>query len=296
MIRSMTGFATQSLQLIRGLERSNVNISIKSLNSRYFEVSYKMPYILSSLEHEITKLLKQELVRGHVTVSIHMSNPALFKGTIEPAMGTINGYIKALEQIKKTSDVSGAVSLDALITLPNVFIVEEQDVDDASRQAILQSVGQAIEALIKGQDAEGAILRKDLENRAAIMQSEISAIETESAELLDAQKKKVQHALQEIAQDESKLAEIQKNSLYAMLDKIDTHEEVVRFKNHLTNFNSLLHATMIEIGKRLDFTLQELAREINTISAKCSDSQISTRAINVKVELEKAREQVQNIV
>jgi uncharacterized protein (TIGR00255 family) len=211
-------------------------------------------------------------------------------------MGTINGYIKALEQIKKTSDVSGTVSLDALITLPNVFIVEEQDVDDASRQAILQGVGQAIEALIKGQDAEGAILRKDLENRAAIMQTEISAIEAESAELLSAQKKKVQQALQEIAQDESKLAEIQKNSLYAMLDKIDTHEEVVRFKNHLTNFNSLLHATMIEIGKRLDFTLQELAREINTISAKCSDSQISTRAINVKVELEKAREQVQNIV
>lgn len=296
MMRSMTGFALHSLQITRGLERSNATIAIKSLNSRYFEVSYKMPYILSSLEHEITKMLKHELVRGHVSVTIHMSNPALFKGTIEPALGTIDGYVKALEQIKKNNAISGNISLDALVTLPNVFIVEELDIDDASRQAMLQGVAQTIELLVKGQVAEGAIMLKDLEQRSMIMQEEIIAIEKESAELLEVQKKKVQQAIQEIAQDESKLAEIQKNSLYATLDKIDTHEEVIRFKNHLENFKVLLKAALPEKGKRLDFTLQELGREINTISAKCSDSRISTRAINVKVELEKAREQVQNIV
>lgn len=295
-MRSMTGFALSSFNLVHGTERSSVNVAIKSLNSRYFEVSYKTPYILSSLEHEITKLIKHALVRGHVTVTIHMSNPALFKGAIEPALNTIEGYIKALEQIKQTGKVGGTISLDALITLPNIFIVEEQGIDDSSKQAILQGIEKALASLIDGQNAEGAILLLDLEQRAAIMQKEIALIEDESAVLLATHKKKVQQSLQELVTDEIKFAETQKNSLYAMLDKIDTHEEVVRFKNHLENFKTILHAPNIEKGKRLDFTLQELAREINTISAKCSDSQISSRAINIKVELEKAREQVQNIV
>jgi len=292
----MTGFSISSLNLVHGTERSSVNIAIKSLNSRYFEVSYKIPYMLSSLEHDITKLIKQELVRGHITVTIHMSNPSLFKGAIEPALNTIDGYIHALEQIKKTGKVSGSVSLDALITLPNIFIVEEQGIDDASRQALLDGIRKALALLVNGQDAEGAILQQDLEKRSAIMEAEITAIEQESAVLLDAHKKKIQQSLQEMLVDESKFADTQKNSLYATLDKIDTHEEVIRFKNHLENFKTIVHAPGIEKGKRLDFTLQELAREINTISAKCSDSQISSRAINVKVELEKAREQVQNIV
>ena len=109
-------------------------------------------------------------------------------------------------------------------------------------------------------------------------------------------KVKVHKTLQEIGADKNLLAEAQKNALYTMLDKIDIHEEITRFNSHLSQLDKHLKSPDIEKGKRLDFTLQELAREINTIAAKCSDSTISKHAINVKVEIEKTREQVQNIV
>ena len=110
------------------------------------------------------------------------------------------------------------------------------------------------------------------------------------------QKQKINEALAELENDTSKFAEMQKNALYAILDKIDVHEEIVRFKNHLKTLLASLESSDIEKGKRIDFILQELSREINTITAKCSDATISSHAINIKVELEKAREQTQNIV
>lgn len=296
MIRSMTGFASHTFTLTRGQEHSTITITIKSLNSRYFEITYKTPYIFSSLEHEITKLVKHDLMRGHVNLVVYMSNPNMFKGNIEPALHVIEGYINAMERIKKTEKISGEISLNTLITLPNIFTIEEQSIDEASKQAVLSGVRKALDIMIESQDAEGLILQADLENRIRLMREEITAIEKDSAILLEAQKQKIHQTLQETIPDESKFAEVQKNALYATLDKIDTHEEVIRFKNHLENLNALIQIPTIEKGKRLDFTLQELAREINTISAKCSDSAISSRAINIKVELEKAREQVQNII
>ena len=114
--------------------------------------------------------------------------------------------------------------------------------------------------------------------------------------LLKNRKKKVHATLQEIGADENLLADAQKNGLYALLNKIDIHEEITRLNSHLENFITILQQPDAEKGKRLDFTLQELGREINTITAKCSDSTISSHAINVKVEIEKMREQIQNIV
>jgi uncharacterized protein (TIGR00255 family) len=110
------------------------------------------------------------------------------------------------------------------------------------------------------------------------------------------QKQKVTDALLEFEKDPSSLAEMQKNALYVVLDKIDVHEEIVRFKNHIQTLQNSLISKDIEKGKRIDFILQELSREINTITAKCSDGTISSHAINIKVELEKAREQTQNVV
>ena len=114
--------------------------------------------------------------------------------------------------------------------------------------------------------------------------------------MLEQHKNKVHTILQEIGTDESMLAEAQKNTLYTTLDKIDIHEEIIRFKSHLHNLAQGITTDEVEKGKRLDFTLQELGREINTITAKCSDATISTHAINIKVEIEKIREQIQNIV
>src|SRR3989304_4288126 len=297
MIQSMTGFATKTITLsLSDKSKINVSLSLKSLNSRFFETTCKLPYALSNLETELVKLFKKKLLRGQVYFTIQLSNQAAFKGAVEPSLNVIENYLQAIKTIKEKFKLQGEMSLSDLLQLPNVITVEDRDLDDASKQKIWQATDELIDEVIAARNQEGAALKKDLEQRIIVMQQEIDQIEKASLILIEEQKNKVNQAIQEIELDESKLAETRKNALYAILDKMDIHEEIVRFQSHLKNLGEQLKASSVENGKRIDFTLQELAREVNTITAKCSDAAIGTRAINIKVELEKAREQAQNIV
>ena len=297
MVMSMTGFACKTVNLpIDDGNKVNLTINIKSLNSRFFETTFKLPYALSHLETDLIKLLKTKLIRGHIHFTIHISNQSALKGSVEPSLNTIQGYVDAVNKIKKELPISGDFTLTSLLQLPNIFSVEEKQIDQATNAFIIQTVNELVQVLIQAKQEESLTLEADLLQRTAIMEKEIANIEKASIVLLEEQKNKVAKALQEIEADESKLAETRKNALYALLDKMDIHEETVRFKSHLKSLIVLIQSKESEKGKRLDFTLQELGREINTIAAKCSDAQIGTRAIDVKVELEKAREQAQNIV
>lgn len=297
MTRSMTGFAhkTVSIQLDAS-SKSSLTLALKSLNSRFLDVNCKIHYPLSNWETDFVKLFKDTLYRGSITFSIQVSNPAIFKGTIEPSLETIGGYLKALDRIQTNFNLQGSVTIPDILQLPNIFIAPEQELDDQAKQLIFDATKEIIAELIKHQTNEGAELARDLEQRMSIISKEIDAIEKAFELHMIAQKNKVQEAIAQVGLDENKYAELHKNALYATLDKIDIHEEIVRFKNHVKTISTTLQSTTIEKGKRLDFILQELGREINTITAKASDSTISAHAINVKVELEKAREQVQNIV
>lgn len=297
MILSMTGFSSQSLTLpIDENTKVNLIISIKSLNSRYFETTCKLPYALSHIETEIIKILKKKLIRGHIYFTIYLGAQELLKGSVEPSITTIKGYLKAVDEIKSKFAIDGSLSLDTLIQMPNVFLMEEREIDSAIIEKIFHAINNCIDALIKTKQEEGAALKKDLALRISNMEKEIRVIAVAAEKLIEEQKIKVNDALKEIETDESKIAEARKNALYAILDKIDINEEIVRFKSHLKSIAEQLESAELEKGKRLDFTLQEMGREINTIAAKCSDSTISAHAINIKVELEKAREQTQNIV
>jgi len=297
MVLSMTGFATRAIVIQRDDgSKVNIAISIKSLNSRFFETTFKLPYTLSSIETELIKILKAKLLRGHIYLTIHMGNQVLLKGVVEPSMSTIEGYLTSIDHIKSTFNLSGQLSLDALSQLPNVFIMEEKEIDQDVIKQISDATDSLIDVLIKTRKEEGLALKNDIMQRISIMEKEIKEISASATSLLEEQKNKVNAAIAEIELDETKLAEVRKAALYAILDKIDIHEEIVRFNSHLAKLNQTLESAELEKGKRLDFTLQELGREINTIAAKCSDASIGARAINIKVELEKAREQTQNIV
>jgi uncharacterized protein (TIGR00255 family) len=297
MIQSMTGFATTTLTITKGKDqKAHISIHLKTLNSRYFEVNAKLPHPLSHLETDLIKLFKKSLYRGYVHFTVHLDNPSLFKGSIEPALGTVQDYIAAIAKIKKDCKLSDPISLEMLVRLPNIFNIEEQGLDKQSAQAIMEATHTLISAVVKERQIEGEQLKKDIATRLSLMAKDIAAIAKRSQEHIAEQKEKLNMLLSELQSDESDLATARKNALYAVLDKIDIHEEIVRFESHLESMNALLENKDIEKGKRLDFTLQELAREINTITAKCSDALISKLAINIKVEIEKAREQVQNIV
>lgn len=297
MIRSMTGFATKSLVFtLEDGSKAQVAISLKSLNSRFFEVTCRLPYPLSNLETDLTKLLKQHLYRGHIYFTINTNTPNAFKSVVEPSLSIVHEYLNAIEILKKDCKLEGSLTLDNVLQLPNVFNLAEKSLDAASTELILKTTKQLIDDVIASQEVEGKTLLEDIAQRITIMQNEIDEIEQSSAHLMEAQKAKLHEALKEMGEDEHKANDLHKNTLYSLLDKMDIHEEIVRFKSHLKNLTSTLQSDVIEKGKRLDFTLQELAREINTIAAKCSDATIGSLAINVKVELEKAREQTQNIV
>jgi uncharacterized protein (TIGR00255 family) len=296
MIRSMTGFATTSVILTMQETKVPLSISIKSLNSRYFDLNCKMSYPFSNLETEFIKLFKAQLYRGSITFILHIGDPNAFKGSIEPSINTIKNYLNALETIKKTFAIEGTISIANLLLLPNIFVTQDEELSENSKKIIFETTQQLINTLIAMQTKEGDTLQKDILQRLKTIDIEIKAVEVAFESHMETQKQKVNTALKEFEHDASKFAEMQKNALYVVLDKIDIHEEIVRFKSHIKTLLSTLESSEIEKGKRIDFILQELLRETNTITAKCSDATISFHAINIKVELEKAREQAQNIV
>lgn len=297
MIYSMTGFAAKTLVIFPNVDNPvNVSISLKALNSRFFETTCKLPFALNNFETEFIKLFKSRMSRGHVYFTIHASSQHLLSCTIKPNLDVIDGYLEAIKQIKKHGNIGGDVAINDLLVLPNVFNVEEKDIDSDSIKLIMKTVEQLVDEVIEARKKEGQSLKKDLEQRLVAVAHDIEGIERSFAALMEQQKALVNEELDELDSMTEDVAEPRRQFLYSMLDKIDIHEEIVRFKSHLNNFSSQLNSPGIEKGKKLDFTLQELGREINTIAAKCSDSTIGGLAINVKVELEKAREQVQNIV
>lgn len=293
----MTGFATKTLTITKDKDQTaHISIQLKALNSRYFEVNTKLPHTLTHLETEFIKLFKKSLHRGNIHFSVHLDNPSIFKGAIEPALSTLHDYVTAINKIKTACKLSDPITIEMLIRLPNIFNIQEQGLDKQSVQAITQATEDLITALVHEREKEGKHLKKDLEKRIAFMKKEIAAIDKRFQEHSAEQKEKLTSLMHDLQGDESELATTRKNALYTVLEKIDIHEEIVRFISHLENLDTLLESNDIEKGKRFDFTLQELAREINTVTAKCSDARISHLAINIKVEIEKAREQVQNIV
>lgn len=293
----MTGFASKTFTLIKDKDhKATVSVHLKTLNSRFFELNAKLPHALSHLETDLLKIFKKSLYRGYVYFNVFIDNPSIFKGGIEPAMGAIEGYIGAIKKINTRFKINDQLNLEMIVRLPNIFNVLETGVDKKLSDSILKATNELIKQVIHERKKEGAEIKKDLEKRFSIMTKEIKEIKKRSKKLIENQKKRINLLTQEFEGEHVELLEARKSAMYTLLDKIDIHEEIVRFQSHLKSLNELLDSAGFEKGKRIDFILQEVAREINTITAKCSDSQISKQAINIKVEIEKAREQTQNIV
>jgi uncharacterized protein (TIGR00255 family) len=297
MLYSMTGFATKTVVISgKNKERTNVSISIKSLNSRFFDTTFKIHYTLAALEHRILSLTKQSLNRGHIYCTIHVSNPSAFSASVQPSLATARSYYDGLEKIREYCAISQPITLDHLVRLPNLFSIEESDLDTMTVASILDSVQEVIDEVVTVRLQEGTALQKDICYRLQTIHQEMEYIAQKISIVVARHKEKMIGILQEVCSDEMVLATVHKNVFYTMLEKMDIHEELVRFTTHADNLMKYLSSQANEQGKRIDFVLQELMREINTIAAKCSDTEISERAITIKVEIEKMREQAQNIV
>ncbi|MCF7799966.1 YicC family protein [Candidatus Babeliales bacterium] len=297
MLFSMTGFGSKTICLpISKKEKIQFLIEIKSVNSRFFETTCRLPSALNHLEISIIQKLKSELIRGRVYFSIRPEEENVAFEVIKPSLNIVQGYIDAVKEIKTKFKVSGEISVNDILNLPDVFVSKKTLIDKKLEKEILKQIDLVTIDLLKSRAAEGKNLQKDLEKRFYICEQIILKVDKLFQELMKKYKIQIQEVnllSQESFDEQTKL---KLDELYSILNKIDIHEEIIRFKSHISRISEVLKTKEIEKGKRLDFILQELLREANTILAKCSDSKISSVVVDIKVELEKAREQAQNIV
>lgn len=308
MILSMTGFATSSVEIpLSNNGNMLLSISMKSLNSRYFELTCKVPSIFSNLEVQIQRMLQKQLHRGHVSVHIKVVNTQSLYESVKPSLQTIASYFDAIGIIQHEFNIQEQITLAQILQLPNVLQAEEIELNESMEHLILQAIARVADSMIVTQQEEGLQLVHDIKEQLASMAHKIELIQKKSILHIQEKKELLNSIMTQLAtfepivgseqkSTEQCMLEAKKNGLMYEIEKIDINEETVRFNSHLTNIN--LQFDMIDPlkGKKLDFTIQELNREINTIASKCANIAISSLAIDIKSELEKAREQAQNII
>jgi len=292
----MTGFglARESILVSKGTKVAFA-VEIKSLNSRFFEVACKLPSALNSLEIKITDLLKKKLIRGRIYLTLRASEDSSLFQTVMPNLSLIKDLLIASNTIKKEFKLKGDLSVSELLNLPNIFISEEKVIGGKTEQEILKLIEKATDLLLKTRADEGNNLKKDLEKFFSISAKKMSKIKKLFIKMMSEKKEAIKKVLL-LSQEGDEGAKLKLDELYSTVSKIDVSEEITRFDSHLKSIKSVLKDKIMTKGKRLDFVLQELVRELNTINAKSSSYDISALAVDIKVELEKAREQVQNIV
>ncbi|MBM17638.1 MAG: hypothetical protein CL947_01050 [Epsilonproteobacteria bacterium] len=303
MVQSMTGYASSIIEIpIKEQERLSLSISIKSLNSRYFEATCKVPYLLANIDVSIQRILKQKLHRGHVYITVKIQHDTL-KHSVVPSLSTVKGYLKAIKTIKDECKINDAVSLQSILQLPNILQVAEEALTQKTEKAILKEIEGIADQLIKTRKTEGKILVGDITTQIKIIAKKLTEIEKASLKAAVEKKQELNTViskLQTFSPEElctnKCLLENQKTVLLSELEKIDINEEIVRANSHITTILEWLKSESDTKGKKLDFILQELNRETNTIASKCSSFTISSRSIDIKAALEKCREQAQNIV
>lgn len=301
MVLSMTGFATHTFELPAGAQTATATIHLKSLNARFFEASCKMPFVFSSLETAILKRLRERLVRGTVYCTIFLNSPMPLGGEPQASLSIVEGYLNAAEEIEKKfghrAHISQDLSITNILMLPNVIEFAENTLDATITKHLLEHIDETIDLLIAERTREGSALTSDLEQRLATIAETVAIVRRRAAVVVELKKNKlISDMKQLIAHASVEEKDHYFQLIYGQLDKLDIHEEIVRLETHVANAHAIIALTGLEKGKRLDFTLQEMSREANTIGAKCADSELGSLAITIKVELEKLREQVQNII
>ena len=291
MIRSMTGFGRSEI----ATEQRKIIIEMKAVNHRYSDVNIKMPKKLSIFETSMRSLLKQQVQRGMIDIFVTYEDYTEQNVTLKYNEELAAEYMKYLMQMSDTFQLDKDVKISALAKMPDVFTLEESNIDEEEIQKQLEEAFRlAIKDFIITREKEGEHLKQDLLKKLEGMLEGVCYIEERSPVLIQAYREKLEAKVKELLGnsnfDESRV--MTEVVLYA--DKICVDEEIVRLKSHITNMVHLLKEGGF-IGRKLDFIAQEMNREANTILSKMNDISIVNTAIDLKTDIEKVREQIQNI-
>ena len=290
MIKSMTGYGKSNMS--KNLREYQVEI--KSVNHRYLDVSIKMPRSLSYLEEEIKKAVSSKLTRGKVDVFITFNNNSLEGRDIKINTEIARMYIKELRDLAESEGIVADIPVTEISKLPDVLTIQNNQDDETIKSELLEVTNKAIENLVEMRKVEGEKIAQDLLVRIQDIEEKVKKISSLSTGLIEEYVVKLNTRIKELLQDqeidEARLA--QEVVIYA--DKCSIEEEVTRLNSHIYQFRELLQ-TNEAVGKKIDFMIQEMNRETNTIGSKANNLEITNEVINMKTQLENIREQVQNI-
>lgn len=290
MIKSMTGYGKANLSK----QEREYQVEIKSVNHRYLDISVKMPRVLSYLEEAVKKEISSQVKRGKIDVFITFQNNSTEGKEIKINTEIAKIYIDELKRLAKQEDILANIEVTEISKFPDVLSIQNKQEDETIKSELLETVSQATESLVQMRATEGSKIAEDLSVRIKAIQEKVEEISSLSTGLIEEYVVKLESRIKEIARnqemDEARLA--QEVVIYA--DKCSVEEEITRLKSHILQLEKLFH-TEESIGKKLDFIIQEMNRETNTIGSKANHLGITNDVIDVKTELENVREQIQNI-
>ena len=291
MVKSMTGYG-RAVETVNGRE---FTVEIRSVNNRYLDCNVKMPRMLSFAEDAVKQAVKAAVSRGKVDVFISLNSEASADVQVKLNKPVVEGYLAAMRAMVDEYGVKDDISVSVLSRMNDVFVVEKPQTDEDQLKAdLLSVVEKALENYNRMRAVEGAALEADLRNRANTILELVALVEQYNPQTVSDYRARLEEKMREVLEnksiDESRI--LTEAAIFA--DKVAVDEETVRLRSHLEQMNAMLESGG-GIGRKLDFLLQEMNREANTTGSKCSDVKVARIVVDIKAELEKIREQTQNI-
>ncbi len=292
MTMSMTGYGQGKAKN----QEMSIVIDLKSVNNRYLDLNIRMPRKFNPFEDDLKEQIKRHLVRGKVDVFINIERSNREDLVITPDLPLLERYVRAYEAINEAFGLKDSVSLSLLTRVPEALIIEDRALDeDATKKLLLEAVDMALSEMKIMRKTEGEKLTLDILDKTDKMNLVLQQIEQVSATIPQRHKEKMLERIKDLLDQVEDFDEDKLNMEVAIFaDRKDINEEIVRLKSHFDQVRSLM-ASREAVGRKLDFLLQEMNREVNTIGSKSPEYDISNQVVELKSYLEKIREQAQNI-
>ncbi|MBQ7410754.1 MAG: YicC family protein [Clostridia bacterium] len=290
MIKSMTGFGRGKYEN----EGRTYTVEIKSVNHKYSDINVRLPRFLNSVEDKIRKRVAEVISRGKIDIFVSFENYSSKGTTIRINKELAKEYIKELKSLAEEADLRFDLSVIDVSKFPEILKLEDEDNDELIGQEVMIALDDALEKFVSMREVEGQKLVEDIERRIYLIQDKVNEVTKFSSTLVEEYMTRLQTRVNELLApgtvDETRLMQ----EIVIFSDKSSIEEELTRLKSHISQFLELIKQSS-PIGKKIDFLIQEINREVNTIGSKANSLDITNKVIEIKTEVENIREQIQNI-
>jgi len=290
MIFSMTGYGKGSVQK----DDLTVEVEVKSLNSRFLDIFPKLPKTLNDREFEIRNLVKSKVNRGKISISVYIERNGINNKIANIQEDKLDAVLNLLKDLKDKANIKSEISMGDLLGFQNIFFSDENNENEKEYNLTAKAITEALDQMNKMRRDEGEMLAGELNNRIENINISLSKIESSSREVVNQYFEKLKNRARDLVKDIADYDDRLKMELALLAEKYDITEECVRLRSHVNQFVSALKDND-DVGRRLNFLSQEMNREANTINSKSISTDITNEGIAIKQELEKIREQIQNI-